>query len=111
MRLHIVHVHLKNGIIYPTIHTSVQVLSQNGIVRECRNSAPDMLKVIHVSSHSDRLRLYIMYLRQISLKKIDVYIRRTWVIQCIWPLKLAYTFIYARLLESSSFRTQISWVH
>ena len=31
-----------------------------------------MLKVIHVSSHSDRVRLYIMYLRQISLKKIDI---------------------------------------
>ena len=51
-----------------------------------------------------------MYLRQISLKSIDIhvlYVARKWVIQCVqWPLKLAYAFIYERLLESSIFRTQ-----
>ena len=88
----------------------LRVLTQNGTVREYRNSAPDMLKVIHVSSHSDRVRLYIMYLRQISLKNIDIhvlYVARKWVIQCVQrPLKLAYAFIIERLLESSIFRTQ-----
>ena len=54
------------------VQACLHVLSQNKTVLEWRNSAPDMLKVIHVSSHSDRVRLYIMYLRQISLKKIDI---------------------------------------
>ena len=72
------HYRLKNGIIYPTTYTYIveaclRVLTHNGTVRECRNSAPDMLKVIHVSSHSDRVRLNIMYLRQISLKNIDIH--------------------------------------
>ena len=92
------------------VEACLSVLTQNGTVRESRNSAPDMLKVIHVNSHSDRVRLYIMYLRQISIKNMDIHVlcvARKWVI----PLKLAYAFIYERLLESSIFRTQISWVH
>ena len=71
------HYRLKNSIIYPIIHTSYKhvcvfcpktelfdnVKIQHQII---------MLKVIHDSSHSERVRLYIMYLSQISLKKIDI---------------------------------------
>ena len=58
------------------VEPCLRVLTQNGTVRECKNSAPDMLKVLLVSSHSDRVRLYITYLRQISLKNIDIHVRR-----------------------------------